>query len=296
MIPQTMKASWPEVRAGRFAALIERENPRGCTVGLLGVPDDTGVALNHGRVGAKGGPRAFREALAKYGVAHDQRENRDLSAVRVFDAGDLVVSDELERTHDDLSAAVSAMLALGMLPVVIGGGHDLTWPGVRALSAAVNQPFAGVYLDAHLDVRRERGSGMPFRKVLEETMCEGLTVVGLDPFANRAEHLEWFQSHGGVIATADVQPADVFGSGAMFVSIDMDVVTAAAAPGVSAVNPVGMSPGCVEKWAFAAGRDERVRYIDLMEFNPVFDEDGRTARLAARLFLSIISGVAGRSE
>lgn len=301
-IPHTNPTNWPEIRAGRLASLIERASPEGCRIGLLGVPDDHGVSLNGGRVGAQGGPRVFREALARYGTPYYQPESRDLSTVKIFDAGDLVIGEELESTHDRLTEAVKAMLGHGMLPVVIGGGHDLTWPGVRGLSEYLGDAASGmegVYLDAHLDVREERGSGMPFRRILEGTPCAKLTVVGLDPFANSREHVEWFRANRGEIAPRDRSPESFFagqGDAAMFISIDMDAVSGAFAPGVSAANPVGLWPEAVEAWAFSAGRAANVQYIDLMEFNPAYDTDGRTARLAARLFLSIVAGFAGRDN
>lgn len=301
-IPHTNPTTWPEIRAGRLASLIEHTSPEGCRIGLLGVPDDHGVSLNGGRVGAQGGPRVFREALARYGTPFYQPESRDLSTVKIFDAGDLVIGDDLESTHERLTEAVKAMLGHGMLPVVIGGGHDLTWPGVRGLSEHLGEAgngMEGVYLDAHLDVREERGSGMPFRRILESTPCAKLTVVGLDPFANSREHVEWFRANRGEIGQRDLSAESFFASRsntAMFVSIDMDAVSSAFAPGVSAVNPVGLAPETVEAWAFHAGRSSSVKYMDLMEFNPAYDTDGRTARVAARLFLAVVAGFAGRDD
>ncbi len=307
MVPHTVPPQWPTVRPGRFASTVVRSDgadcsvaARGCPVALLGLPDDTGVALNHGRVGARQGPSAFRAALATYGAASP-------ALPRVFDAGDIVPGDTLDDTHRRITAAVAAILDLGFFPVGIGGGHDLTFPFVRAVALRCRGslgPMAGVYLDAHLDVRAEAGSGMPFRRLIEDCGVTALTCVGADPFANAPEHLAWFSSHGGSLLTPGDAEREAsedrihirFDSDAPhFVSIDLDCLNVAHAPGVSAINPVGLTPGVVAAYAFHAGRSRSVRCFDIMELNPTYDIDGRTARLAAHLFLQFLRGYGERS-
>lgn len=278
-------------RPGRFAAEIRTASPDGCAIALLGLPDDTGVGLNHGRLGARDGPAAFRRALARYGTNYHGPTRSDLASVGVFDAGDVQPRSSLDHTHDAVTRRVAELLDLGLTPVCIGGGHDLTWPVVRAVAA--NHPnIVGLYYDAHLDVRGEPGSGMPFRKIRLETTCRELHVVGLDPFANSREHVEWFRTHGGFMH--ETTPELVHGEH-LFVSFDLDAVSSAEAPGVSAVNPVGLSARQADEAAFRAGADGRVRSFDIMELNPTYDADGRTARLAARLFLSFVAGFSTRS-
>jgi formiminoglutamase len=160
-------------------------------------------------------------------------------------------------------------------------------------------PLAGVYFDAHLDVRDTLGSGMPFRALVEQCGVRELHVFGLNPFANTREHAEWFKSHGGRVhqhRTTQQQagPMHMPTLGNCFVSFDMDVLDAAHAPGVSAMNPCGWSVAQAETWVFGAGRSERVRSFDIMELNPGADESGRTARVAAHLLLTFLRGFAER--
>ncbi len=79
-----------------------------------------------------------------------------------------------------------------------------------------------------------------------------------------------------------------------FVSIDLDCIDSAYAPGVSAPNPAGLSPQRITAYAHAAGECPNVRCFDIMELNPDHDQDGRTARLAAHLLLSFLRGLAHR--
>lgn len=280
---------WPDRRDGSFASSVVTDSAEGCAIALLGMPDDTGVQLNNGYTGARHGPAAFREALARYGTARPH----SFDWPQVFDAGDVIPGESLSDTHERVTLAVEAVCAQGMLPIGIGGGHDLTLAFVRGVLGSV-APMNGIYIDAHLDVREETGSGMPFRRLLEDSRVGSLDVIGLDAFANSRDHVDWFLSNGGRRdgLTADGEWPD----GELFFSFDLDAIDAGVAPGVSARNPSGMSSEAAAAWAHAAGRCERVRCFDLMELCPPRDENGRTARLAAHLFLSFLSGFAERAD
>ena len=278
--------SWDNIPSSKLASLI-RSKPDGCQIALIGLPDDTGVKLNNGRPGAKEGPAAFRKALAKYGVA----EPAGWDWPTVFDAGDVdVVPGDLHETHRRVSIAVKSVLDLGLFPIAIGGGHDLTFPFVRAVADHFG-PMDGVYFDAHLDVRDADGSGMPFRKLLETGAARSLRVHGFDPNSNTAEHVEWFTSNGGRIAEDEKWPTDP-----TFVSLDLDVIDQAFAPGVSAHNACGWSSTQTESWMLEAGRNPLVRCFDIMELSPPYDRDDRTSRLAARMFLTFLRGFSERTK
>ncbi len=286
--PHITAPRWPAIAPGRFAATIHRDSPDGCAVALLGLPDDTGVRLNHGRPGAAGGPAAFRAALARCGAADSAAG--DLP--RVFDAGDVRPGRPLDETHARVTAATAALLDAGLFPIAVGGGHDLTFPFVRAVAKKFPRP-TGIYFDAHLDVRETVGSGMAFRRLVEDCGVRALHLHGFRPLVNSRAHLAWFRAHGGKIH-ADGARVVLPRSRQLFASFDLDVLDAAHAPGVSATNPVGWTVREAAAWVHACGADARVRCFDLMELNPRFDPDGRTARVAAHLFLTFLSGFAQR--
>jgi arginase family enzyme len=333
-VPFVRRGAWPAIRPGTFAATIDGDSPEGCAVALLGLPDDTGVRLNGGRPGAAEGPAAFRAALARFGTTFDLGADRPL-AVHVFDAGDVEPSgggDEaaLEQTHARVEAAVGALHARGMVTVAVGGGHDLTYPAVAAVAAARangrgrgrepgpgpgpgrgpgrGRPLGGVNLDAHLDVRERVGSGMAFRRLIAGGHLDphAFVEVGLGRFANDADDVAWLRAQGAHLLTADAildegLPVEsvleeALAPGLGFVSIDLDGIDGAAAPGVSAVNPCGLGVRHACRLAEAAGRDPRVAHFDIMELCPRHDEAGRTARIAALLWMSFIAGFAARAE
>ncbi|GAB4177641.1 MAG: formimidoylglutamase [Wenzhouxiangellaceae bacterium] len=303
---------WPRRRPGRFASRIidlhaspdlyaQKDAPifeaaghafRG--VGLLGLADDEGVRLNGGRLGARQGPNAFREGLAGYGAA-DSVGLEGLQ-VPVYDVGDVVPGASLDQTHARVTAIVGSMLDVGLMPVGIGGGHDLTWPEVRAVIDRLIRPgdrsLHGVYFDAHLDVREQPGSGMPFRALLEYGGVQRLDLFGFDPLVNSPAHLNWFLAHGGVLA--DWPPDAWPESEACFVSVCLDAIEMSQAPGVSAPSPTGLDARTVADYVEAAGRNPSVCCLDIMELSPPHDEHGRTARLAAALFLRFLKGLSDR--
>lgn len=282
-------------------ALLDSREAQGeagkCRVALIGLADDLGVELNGGRIGAAQGPGAFRAALAKYGVA----EPFGWEWPRVFDVGNIIPSpgnDEaaLHETHRRVTAAVKAVLEMSdgrLFPIGIGGGHDLTYPFVRGVIEFWRgrgvEIAAGAYFDAHLDVRETVGSGMPFRRLIEACGVKRLALFGLDEQANSREHRKWFGEHGGSIG--DEWWADA----PMFVSADLDVLDAAYAPGVSALNPCGWGTERLGEMCERAGGSEHVRCFDIMELNPAHDHEGRTARVAAWVFLRFMKGFAARA-
>ncbi len=287
-IPYTTPARWPaDIPASRFASLVRTDSPEGCEIGVIGLADDLGVKLNGGRPGARHGPHAFREALSRYGVA----DPAGWKWPRVFDAGDVVPAEgeteaALHETHRRVSEAVSAVLDKGLFPVGIGGGHDLTFAFMRP----VVQRFGikeVIYFDAHLDVRPQAGSGMSFRSLVEQCGIERMEAHGIVDFVNSREHMEWFRSHGGLV---NPDPDWTQTPSPFVVSVDLDVLNAAFAPGVSAPNATGWDPRDLYLTVRPIGLSNVFRALDIMELNPAHDEDQRTARVAALTFLEFLRG------
>jgi formimidoylglutamase len=304
-VPFTAAGVWPEIRPGRFAAGL-RHAPEGCRCALLGLADDLGVRLNGGRIGARGGPTAFRAALARYGVPWDGLRQQALD-VPMFDAGDIIPApgdDEraLLETHRRVESAVGWLQERGLVTLCIGGGHDLALPSVSALHRVLGKTLGGINVDAHLDVRPKVGSGMPFRRLIETHALDPrrFVEIGLGRFVNDADDLAWLHAQGGTMlhaeailergldrrAVLDLATAE----GPAFLSIDLDAFDQSITPGVSAPNPLGLQLRDAAQLAEAAGANPGILHFDLMEFNPTFDVDARTGRSAALLFLSFVAG------
>lgn len=308
-IPHTRPGQWPPIRPDRFAATIRADTHHDAAIALLGLPDDTGVRLNGGRPGAALGPAALRAALSTFGTSWDSVQRRRLD-VGVFDAGDVEPAEGADEaallcTHARVEASVRRLHDLGLLPVCIGGGHDLSLPSLTALSKHLMLPLGGVNLDAHLDARERIGSGMAFRHLINGGFVDPSRFVefGLNRFANDEVDFRWLEACGATLMCAgDSEPgppelfARALGKGGLgFVSIDLDGLDAATVPGVSALNPAGVGLREAARLAEAAGREPRVLHFDIMELSPPNDPGGRSARVAAYLFLSFLTGFCERA-
>ncbi len=268
---------------------------------ILGCPQDEGVRRNGGRVGAKGAPSAVRAQLYKLGVA-------GLERVKLFDLGDTLTGGSLEDIHERHQAIVRQVVRDGKRLIVLGGGNDISYPDVSGLALEHPDP-AAFNLDAHFDVRADspRNSGTPYRQLLEEGHLrpERFFEVGYQPHANSSVYFEYLSTLGvRCFSRRQVQTQGIgklikdlleTPSQALFWGLDMDVVRAADAPGVSAPNPTGLDGRDLIELAELAGGDERSRVFEVSEVNPEFDIDDRTSRLAAVTIWHFVHAVHARA-
>jgi arginase family enzyme len=178
---------------------------------------------------------------------------------------------------------------------------------------AKNTTVAGINVDAHLDLREvvdgRISSGTPFRRILEKLQLPGENLVefGLHANVNSRAHMRYAEKQGvqcwtrgqlkeQITATIFHDELQRLSSRAhtLFVSIDLDAFAATYAPGVSAPGTEGLTTEEGRQLAYAAGRHPGVRLFELMELNPLFDIDARTARLAVTLLCAFLAGFATR--
>ena len=271
---------------------------------VLGLPYDGGIPS---RPGARFGPRAIREALAAFG-----RYSGEADAAEAIDLGDLALaSTDGAAAHARIEQAAREVFAAGARPVFLGGDHGCTGSVIRGFAAArPDATLSVISIDAHLDVReyeneRSLSSGTPFRRALETAVLEGprVSMIGIRRFANSRHYLDWaagqgvnvvpleeVEAHGGErVAKAALYRATT-GADALYLSVDMDAADAAFAPGVSAAGIGGLTAREMIALVRTVSIDPRLVGADIMETSPPHDVDQRTAKLAARLLLEILSG------
>ena len=276
-------------------------------IGIMGVPFDKAVLLGGGRAGARLAPDAVRKALKKYGTFNIEQKI-DISDLKISDFGDVEVTEDIEETHKRVTASASTLLNKGIFPVVIGGGHDISTGTIRALSEFHSREIGGINIDAHFDVRRiidnRITSGTPFRKLLDTGLLNGENLVEMGAHDNlnsriyydfliskKVEVFTLSQASSGIslimekalkIAGLNTRP--------VFVSIDIDSVAQCFAPGSSSPDAWGFDPEQIRELAFLAGASKKVELLDIVEINPEFDVDDRTARLGASIIISFLNG------
>ncbi|MFM9370069.1 formimidoylglutamase [Streptomyces sp. Da 82-17] len=270
---------------------------------FVGFRSDEGVRRNKGRQGAANGPGELRAALASMALP---------APLTALDAGDVEVADgDLESGQRRLGSAVAALLDSGSPVIVLGGGHEVaygTYLGVRE-SAPVRSGgrLAVLNLDAHFDLRDDvrPSSGTPFLQMAraEEELGRRLDyrVLGVSQPSN-TEHLFRTADRLGVRHLADtecgvlnVAAVDAFtdafveSGDVLHLSIDLDVLPAAVAPGVSAPAAHGVPMEIVERVCARIAASGKPLVVDVAELNPDLDADHRTARAGARLVHRILT-------
>ena len=304
MHPVLQPTAWPSGREGSISEAVlslHETTLRPGDLVLLGLCNEVGVLANGGRPGAAEGPAAFRAAFGKLPA-------RALQGRRLLDAGDIPASAPYEAFLEGAEAVVASAVRAGALPLVIGGGHDCSYGVYRGLAATGKT--AVLALDAHLDVRptHDPSSGNPFFRMIEAGL-EGpdLAQVGLQRFVNAEEHETWLRLKGAAlqflepgremeaVGTAKAALA-VFAQRQrrVLATFDLDAISAAHAPGVSALAPWGLDASAALAIAKACGACPAVAAFDLMELAPPLDRDGQTAKLAAFLVAAFLEGAASR--
>lgn len=293
----------PEADSLRWHQVVEPlpQAPATAGVAMLGFACDAGVARNQGRIGAAKGPRALRKALAPL-AWHRQAP--------AYDAGDIAChgDDDMEVAQARLAERVEALLAKDLLPIVLGGGHEVafgSWSGLaRYLEAGDNPaPTVGIInFDAHFDLRdpaQVRSSGTPFAQIAEACEARGwpfrYACLGVSRAAN-TRALFQRAAELGVLVREDheITPARLDAVGEeltafigqcdlVYLTLDIDVLPAGEAPGVSAPAAHGVPLALIEPLLSRVRDSSKLALIDLAELNPDVDVDNRTARAAARL-------------
>lgn len=270
---------------------------------LLGLPWDGSSSFQRGSAAA---PGAIREALWSPSTNSATELGIAIDPCVIDDAGDIALDDDPAATRVAIEAAVAEILGRGGLPLCLGGDHSVSYPVLRAFRAM--GPLTILHVDAHGDLYDQfplpdQGSGRgpagdryshacPFARIMEDGLCRRLVQVGI---RTATPHLMAQASRFGVEvygpdACAEV-PAEAL-EGPLYVSLDLDGLDPAFAPGVSHPEPGGLATRDVVRLL------HRVRApiagADIVELNPANDVRDLTARVAAKL-LKELAAVAVRN-
>lgn len=274
---------------------------------LIGFPSDEGVRRNGGRMGAAGAPESIRSIFKRLTPHPEHFDEHAAMLSSTHDIGDVDISGDVEADQQLLGNLVASVLESNQIPVIIGGGHETSYGHVLGYDQ-LRQKVSVLNWDAHPDVRPLKDglahSGSPFRQALELGRGTVLdyTVAGLQPQHVAREHLQYMNSRKSAWFWADeldrVAIQGIFHgvTKSTLVSIDMDVVNQAYAPGVSAPSAGGITDRQLFEIAYQAGLHPLVKSLDVVEVNPLYDPDLRTIRLAAMTLWWFTLGLAKRPK
>lgn len=281
----------------------------GVDAAVLGAPIDDLVS---DRPGARFGPRAIRAAGCPPGPHLEARV--DWSRVlRVVDFGDAaVVPADPAGSHAAIERLVAAVTGAGAVPIVLGGDHSVAEPDIRAV-ASVHGPVGLVHFDTHTDTGSEVfgvevSHGTPMFRLVRDGHVDGRRYVqiGLRGYWPGAEELAWQAAHGVTsffmhdvrdLGVRDLveRTAAIVDDGPVFLSVDVDVLDPAFAPGTGTPEPGGMTTADL-LWAVRA-LAQRLRLVgmDVVEVIPTaVGSADVTALVADRIVREALTGLALR--
>ena len=295
-----------------FGGLPYTEDPaelEGMDIAIVGAPMDDLVS---NRPGARFGPRAIRAASSSKGP-HLEVKVDAFAELKMVDFGDAaVVPGDAARSHEAIEATVGQVLAAGAIPIVLGGDHSIAEPDVRAC-AAKHGPVGLIHFDTHTDTGTEVfglevSHGTPMYRLVEEGSVDPRRYVqiglrgywpGSAEFAWQSEkRIRSFFAHDvrsvGIEAIVE-QTLEIVGEGPVFLTIDVDVLDPAFAPGTGTPEPGGLTSAEL-LWAartITAGLD--VVGADVVEVIPTaVGSADLTALVAERTVREVMTGIALR--
>ena len=268
---------------------------------FIGFASEAGVIRNAGRPGAKLGPDQIKSCLAKLPCSLDGS---------LIDLGSIICEgDNLESAQVQLAEIINFCQENNHMTIALGGGHEIAWAHYQGLAA--RYPKLGIInFDAHFDIRPYQAgqpgtSGTPFSQIAafceEKKRTFDYCCIGIQRFGNtqtlfrRAEELNisyltveemMQQSLAWQLAFLDDFMLNL---DYIYLSICLDVFAECYAPGVSAPQPLGLSPWQtlpLLKYIIQSGK---VVSFDIAELSPPLDQEQKTARLAAMIIAELLT-------
>ncbi len=272
-------------------------------VAVMGIPFDGGTSY---RSGTRMGPRKIREASLMLWGYNNVLQTSPLEHLDVVDYGDVnVVPVSIEATMAAITAEAQAVLASHTTLISLGGDHSITLPLLRAHAEAFG-PLAVVHFDSHPDTwESEFGGqlcshGTPFRRAIEEGLIDTTAYiqVGIRGSTSAPDDLLEAQQLGArVMPIEEVFDLGIpvviqmirgmMGNRRVYVSLDIDAVDPAFAPGTGTPEAGGISSRDLFK-ALLDLASLNVVGFDMVESSPPFDIADNTSVLGAKILREVL--------
>ena len=282
----------------------------GVDVAIVGAPTDDLVS---DRPGTRFGPRGIRAASCPHGP-HLEAGIDAMEVLKVVDFGDApVLPADPARTHAAIESVVGQVVDAGALPIILGGDHSIAEPDIRAVATRGGGPVGLIHFDTHTDTGQEVfGVELSHGSIMYRLVEQGhidpsrYVQIGLRGYWPGEKEFGWQHEHGitslfmhdvrefGIRSVIERTLSKV-GAGPVFLSVDVDVLDPAFAPGTGTPEPGGMTSGDL-LWACReiCSRVELVG-MDVVEVAPTgVGSADITALVADRIVREVITGVALR--
>ena len=304
---QPVFAAQPYSGIATFGRVPFARNADGYDVAIVGVPYDGSVSY---RSGTRFGPRAIREQSLLLWGYNNAQQVAPFKTLKVADLGDLdVVPPDIIATHREIERAASEVVSTGSLLISLGGDHSISLPLLRA-HAKKYGPVAVVHFDAHPDTwnseypNQPYSHGTPFRRAIEEKLIDTSAYIQIGirgPTNGPEDYLDAVALGARMITLDEIRKVGVdavvreihskVGSRPMYVTLDIDAVDPAFAPGTGTPEVGGLTSYEMLQLVRGLNGLNGIGF-DLVEMSPPYDSAGITAILAANLVFEFLSLVA----
>ncbi|ALC86590.1 agmatinase [Bacillus sp. FJAT-22090] len=262
---------------------------------IYGMPMDWTVSY---RPGSRFGPQRIREVsigLEEYSPYLD----RELEDVNYFDAGDIPLPfGNASKSLDLIAGFIRQLLQDGKIPVGMGGEHLVSWPVMKTVADKYDN-LAIIHMDAHTDLREQYegeplSHSTPIRKIAEHIGPKNVYSFGIR--SGMKEEFDWAKENGMHIAKFEVleplkEVLPTLEGRPVYVTIDIDVLDPAHAPGTGTVDCGGItSRELLASIHAIANSGVNVVGFDLVEVAPIYDSSEQTANTASKLLREMILG------
>jgi agmatinase len=284
-------------------------------VAIVGAPFD--IATTH-RPGTRFGPRALRTQSYESGTYHLDLGIEIFDWIDVVDYGDAFCPHgQIERSHANIRDRVAAIANRDIIPIILGGDHSVTYPAATAVAAHHGFGNVGiVHFDAHADTAdvidgNLMSHGTPMRRLIESgaVLGKNFVQVGLRGYWPPANVFEWMQAQGmrwhlmneiwerGIQAVIEDAVAEALdGTDCLYISVDIDVLDPAFAPGTGTPEPGGMNPADLLRIVRRLALECNVVALDLVEVSPPYDVSDNTVNNGHRVVFEALAGMAARKR
>jgi agmatinase len=284
-------------------------------VAILGAPFDLGTT---NRPGARFGPRGVRTNAYEPGTYHLDLGIEIFDWLEVVDIGDAFCPHGMvEQSLENVKAKVASVVEHGIIPVTIGGDHTITWPAATAVADHYGFGKVGmVHFDAHADTADTidgnlASHGTPMRRLIESGAIPGTNFVqiGLRGYWPGEDVWQWMAEQGmrwhmmdevhrrGLDAVLTDAIAEAMeGVDHLYVSVDIDSLDPAYAPGTGTPEPGGIASVDMVRAMRRLAIETPLVAFDVMEVAPAYDHADCTVNVAHRLIMEILSGLAWKNR
>jgi len=293
---------------GTFARLPRLDEVESADIAVVGIPFDAGTSF---RPGARFAPSHIRESSRLLRPYNPGQDANPFALAQVVDAGDIPVNPfSIDEAVQQIEAGLDELLAQGLKLVTLGGDHTIAYPTLKSLHK-VHGPITVIHFDAHLDTwdtyfGTPLTHGTPFRRASEDGLIDQTSSlhVGIrGPLYDKSDLEDDARLGFAIIKSDDLdsQGAETVierirnrvGDKPVYVSIDIDVLDPAFAPGTGTPEIGGLTSREMLKLIRSLDVLNLVG-VDIVEVSPAYDHAQITGLAAANLAYELITLLARR--